>query len=179
MSARLVILFTLWSLYHAYAIEPDPIYQETAVRHARPRAAGERFDPQEDDPKLRDVFAAVDAAAERRVANVKRNDKFIFAFWAEKKAILRDQHHIDWKTPSELNPQFTYSDYGQREISKRETLEITRVIRRRTSNPITIDRDFEGKVRVWTKGSGRESTVYVVQLERGEWKIVDVEHWLP
>lgn len=81
----------------ANAIQPDPIYRETILRHARPRAAGEKFDPQEIDPKLRPAFAAADAAAERRVGNVKRDDRFVFRFWSEKKKILRQKYGIDWK----------------------------------------------------------------------------------
>ena len=68
MSARILILVALFAASTAYAIQPDPIYRETIIRHARPRAAGERFDPQEDNPKLRVAFAAADAAAERALA---------------------------------------------------------------------------------------------------------------
>jgi hypothetical protein len=170
---RLVILFVACAACAAYAIQPDPIYRETSMRHDRPRAEGERFDPQEDDPKLRDAFAAVDAAAERRVGNVKRDDKFIFAFWAEKKAILRDKYHIDWKTPAELNPAIAYFSYGQRRITTQEASEITAVIRQRTKRPITlIDRDPKGVVRVWCPGEGNEAPVYIVEKHRNAWKIV-------
>src|SRR5438067_2189468 len=116
----------------AYAIQADPVWRETAVRHARPRAAGEKFDPQESDPKLREVFAAADAAAKRRVANVKRDEKFIFHFWSAKKDVLRHKYGIDWKSPAELNPQMAYASYGQPQITQREIDEITPVIRKRT-----------------------------------------------
>ena len=143
------------------------------MRHARPRAAGERFDPQEDDPKLRDAFAAADAAAERRVGDVRRDDRFIFAFWAEKKAILRDQYHIDWKTPAELNPQIVYISYGQRKVTQQETAEITAVIKKRTKRPITlIERDSKGVVRVWFRGAGNEAPVYIVEKQGNSWKVV-------
>jgi hypothetical protein len=181
MSARvLVLLVAIGVSSAARAIQPDPIYRETVIRHSRPRIASEKFDPQESDPKLRAAFAAADAAAERRVGNVKRDDHFAFRFWAAKKKILREQYGIDWKAPAELNPQITYASYGQRQITQRETHEITPVVRRRTSKPITsIERDYQGKVRVWTRGIGDESIAYVMRIERGRWKIVDVERWLP
>ena len=81
MFARVLVLIAAIGLSSAaYAIQPDPIYRETIIRHARPRIVGEKFDPQESDPKLRAAFAAADAAAERRVGNVKRDGKFIFHF---------------------------------------------------------------------------------------------------
>jgi hypothetical protein len=172
MSARTVILLLLCATSVTYAIQPDPIYRETELRHSRPLAAGERYDAQEDDPKLRDAFAAADAAAERRVGNVKRDDRFIFAFWAEKKAILRDKYQIEWKTPAELNPQITYISYGQRKVSEQEIAEITAVVKQRTKRHIThIDRDPKGVVRVWFPAEGNEAMVYIVEKQGNGWKI--------
>jgi hypothetical protein len=182
MSAPLLVLLAAISVTSAaYAIQPDPIYRETIIRHSRPRIAGEKFDPQESDPKLSAAFAATDAAAERRVGNVKRDDQFVYRFWSEKKRILRRKYKIDWSTPAELNPQIAYGSYGQPKITQREASEITPIIRKRTSRPITfIERDFYGKVTVWTKPDAHdESLAYVVRLERGRWKIVDIERWMP
>jgi hypothetical protein len=181
MPARWLALSVAFAITcHAEIPFRDPVYRETALRHSRPLGAGEKVDPQESDPKLRAGFAAADAAAERRVANVKRDKNFIFRFWSAKKEILRKKYGIDWKSPADLNPQITYGDYGQREITEREAREITLVIGSRTSKPITsIERDYEGTVRTWTHGIGDESLAYVVRLERGRWKIVDVERWLP
>jgi hypothetical protein len=171
MSARLVILLLLCAVSATYAA--DPVYRETELRHSRPLAAGERYDPQEDDPKRRAAFAAADAAAERRVGNVKRDDRFIFAFWAEKKAILRDKYHIEWKTPAELNPQITYISYGQRKVSEQEIAEITAVVEQRTKRHITrIDRDPKGVVRVWFPAEGNEAMIYIVEKQGNAWKIV-------
>ena len=173
MSARILLLVALFAASAVYAIQPDPIYRETIIRHARPRAAGERFDPQEENPRLRAAFAAADAAAERRVGSVKRDAKFIFAFWAAKKAILRDKHHIDWKTPAELNPAISYDLYGQPSITPEENRAISAVIRKRTKRHITvIERDFQGKVRVWLSPQGNEAKTYVVEKQGKSWKIV-------
>ena len=171
MSARLVILLVLCATFVAYAA--DPVYRETELRHSRPLTAGERYDAQEDDPKLRDAFVAADAAAERRVGNVKRDDHFIFAFWAEKKAILRDKYHIDWKTPAELNPQIAYISYGQRRVTAQEIAEITVVVQQRTKRHITlIERDPKGVVRVWFPAEGNEAMIYIVEKQGNAWKIV-------
>ena len=98
----------------------DPIYRETAIRQARPRAFGEKFDPPENVPRLRDVFTVCDAEAERAVGNVPRDRRFIFRFWSAKKKVLRQKHGIDWKTPAELNPNIAYDSYGQPRITARE-----------------------------------------------------------
>jgi hypothetical protein len=174
MSARVLALCAVVAVTSAaYAIQPDPIYRETIIRHAR-RVPGEKFDPQEANPKLRATFAAADAAAERRVGNVKRDDRFVFRFWSEKKKILRRKYGIDWKTPAELNRHIAYASYGQPQITQREVSEITPVVRRRTSRPIaTIKRDFRGEVTVWMKPNGNEATVYTVRQRGATWKIVD------
>src|SRR5205085_10247798 len=117
MSARLLTLFAILVIASVtYAIQPDPIYRETVIRHAR-QLRGEKFDPHEYEPKLCVIFASADAAAERRVGNVKRDDKFIFHFWSAKKEILRQRYNIDWKTPADLNPQIAYASYGQPQIT--------------------------------------------------------------
>ena len=174
MSARVLACCLLAvTVSAAYAIQPEPIYRETVIRHAR-RLPAEKFDPQEYDRKLRTAFAAADAAAERRVGNVKRDNRFIFRFWSAKKQILREKYNIDWKTPAELNPDIAYASYGQPRITDREISEIAPVVRRRTSRPIAmIDRDFEGEVTVWMKPDGNQATTYVVRKRGHTWKIVD------
>jgi len=106
MKTRVLVLLAAVGVSSAApARQPDPIYLETVIRYSRPRITSEKFDPQESDPKLRAIFSAADAAAERRVGNVKRDDQFVFRFWAEKKKILRQKYSIDWRTPAELNPK--------------------------------------------------------------------------
>jgi hypothetical protein len=114
MTARFLVLVVAFAITCDAEIPfRDPIYRETEVRHARPRLSGEKFDRHETDPKLRAAFAAADAAAERRVANVKRDERFALKFWSAKKQILRRQFGIDWKSPAELNPTLAYDSYGQ------------------------------------------------------------------
>src|SRR5713226_3578654 len=108
-----ILLLAMTSSDAMQAIQRDPVSHETATRQARPRLAGEKFDPQESDLRLRNVFAAADREAERGVANVRRDERFIFHFWSIKKRILRRKYGIDWKTPAELNPSIVYDSYGQ------------------------------------------------------------------
>lgn len=61
-------------------------------------------DPQEDDPVLKHIFEAVDNELKKTFNNVRRDLGFCHFYWAEKKAILRKKYNVDWKTPSEMNP---------------------------------------------------------------------------
>jgi hypothetical protein len=94
-------------------VQPDPVYRETLLRHSRPQLDAEQFDPQESDLMLKDTFAKADAKAERKVANVPRNDRFIYKFWAAKRRILLREFGITWNTPADLNPGIKYESYGQ------------------------------------------------------------------
>ncbi|MEY2502285.1 MAG: hypothetical protein QOI07_2619 [Verrucomicrobiota bacterium] len=162
----------------------DPIYRETAVRQARPRALGEKFDPQENDPQLRDVFTVCDAEAERAVGNVPRDQRFIFRFWSAKKKILRQKHGIDWKTPAELNPNIAYDSYGQPRITAREIREITPIVQKRLHSRdekiANFERTFEGDINVWTKiGKTDGRGNYAVRRENSTWKVVDYHLVVP
>jgi hypothetical protein len=94
---------------------------------------------------------------------------------------LRQKFGIDWKSPAELNPTLAYESYGQPKMTEREIREITQIIRKRTSKRImSFDREMDGTIRVWTKPNDRvESRAYVVRSDKGKWKIIDVETWLP
>ena len=63
-----------------------------------------RVDPQENDPKNKEIFESVEAELEKKFHNVVRNLGFCHFYWGEKKAILRKKHGIDWKSPAEMNP---------------------------------------------------------------------------
>jgi hypothetical protein len=154
----------------------DPVIHETAIRQARPRLAGEQFDPQERDPRLHRMFAAADAQAERAVANVPRNQQFIFRFWAAKKRVLKDKYGIGWKTPAEINPTIAYDSYGQPHVTKDEIREITPIVQKQIHNPNekikTFERTFEGTVYVWTRVGEFEFGRYLVQRKGDGWKFV-------
>jgi hypothetical protein len=162
----------------------DPVSHETATRQARPRLAGEKFDPQESDPQLRSIFAAVDAEAERVVGNANRDGRFIFRFWSVKKRMLRRKHRIDWKTPAELNPSITYDSYGRPRVTPGEIREITSIIEKqmhhRGEKIAYFERTFDGSINVWTKVDNREERGrYVVRTEDHTWKIINYYVVLP
>jgi hypothetical protein len=167
-------------IYSAGELQRDPISHETAIRQARPRALGEKFDSQENDSRLRDVFVAADAEAERAVGNVPRDKHFIFRFWSAKKKILRQKHSIDWKTPAELNPRIMYDSYGQPALTSREVSEISAMIRRELPNKgekiVSIERTLDGTINVWTTlGNTADRGKYVITKVASKWKIVDRE----
>ena len=183
MSARVVALLAAISISTASsATQPDPIYRETVIRHGRPRMAGEKFDPQETNPKLRVTFAAADAAAERRVGNVKRDDRFVFRFWSEKKKLLRQTYRIDWKTPAELNPTIMYGPYGQPRLTSAELRAITPVVRRhfrhRSESITSAERTFEGTAEVWTNGPAGVHR-YELRGHDQQWRFIDSHLVLP
>jgi hypothetical protein len=168
----------------AYAIQPDPIFRETILRQARPRVAGEKFDSQESDPRLRGAFAAADAAAERHVANVKRDEKFICKFWAAKKQILRKQFGVIWKSPADLNPTLAYDLYGLPRLNALEVRAVTSVVRKHFRNPsekiTTIERNFEGTVEVATVLEGTEvARTYWLRGHDRHWAFLDSKVVLP
>ena len=146
--------------------------------------AGEIFDPQETDPRLRTAFAEADVLAEYSVRNVPRDRRFVFKFWLAKKAILKQKHGIAWRTPAELNPNITYEAYGQPAVTARERCEISammdRQLRGKYENVVSIERTFYGTINVWTKvGNTDERGQYTVAKTNGRWKIVDRQRVLP
>jgi hypothetical protein len=179
MSARSLVLFVAFAITCEAAIPfRDPVYRETALRHERPRVAGEKFDPQESDPKLREAFAAADAAAEHRVANVTRDGRFIFRFWSAKKEILRQKYGIDWRSPAELSPTLVYDWYGRPRVSGREIRAITPIVHRHLRNPpekiISFERTFKGTVEVTTRiGESEDQGRYELRGRDDHWRLID------
>jgi hypothetical protein len=153
----------------------DPVWEETAVRHWRPHVEGEIFDPQEFDFALRDEFASVDREAEREVGNVRRDNKFIFAFWAAKKRLLEEHFHINWKSPAELNPQIEYDSYGQPKVTQAERKRIARAVRPRLGAKESIHaiwREFNGTINISTHSTAdKESRIYYARGTDGKWLI--------
>jgi len=160
------------------------VSQETVIRQRRPRLEGEKFDPQESNPRFRSVFARADAAAERRVGNIPRDKKFIFYFWSVKKEILERTYGINWKTPAELNPSILYDSYGQPQLTAREIRRITPIVQKHLHHigeKITsFERTFDGDVYVWTRvGNAEARGQYVVTAAGQSWKITAYHLVLP
>ena len=75
-----------------------------------------RRDPQEFDPALREIFRQADIEAEIETKIVAEqffgDSKLMMGFchqlWPTKKRILKEKYNIDWKTPSEMNPDIMF-----------------------------------------------------------------------
>ena len=155
--------------------QPDPIYRETIVRHERPAIEGERFDPQEFDPQLKETFAEADRRAEKMVGNVERNNDFVQTFWKAKKRILEKKFAITWSSPADLNPEIQYGNYGQPEVTPLERESIFAIIRSRLDageTVVAIWREFKGEVWLTTRLEGREDTKYFVLVGHDQtWEV--------
>ncbi len=61
-------------------------------------------DPVEWTLRFEEAVDSVEKELDLRLEGVPRGMGFCFAYWAEKKNILKEFYGIDWKTPSEMNP---------------------------------------------------------------------------
>ena len=64
------------------------------------------YDPIYDDPAIRPLIDAAALKAEKLLEHDPRRGQMGFCYvgWATIKKILLEEHGIDWKTPSEMNP---------------------------------------------------------------------------
>lgn len=67
-----------------------------------------KHDPQEDDPVIKEKIDAAMREAEEKLADLPRGRGFCHHLWKETKRILREKYNIDWKTPSEMNPEIMF-----------------------------------------------------------------------
>lgn len=67
----------------------------------------------EKDPQYREVFKKIDKEVESLIKNdpifKTKPDGYALYFWNKKKALLKEKYNIDWKTPSELNPDVSFN----------------------------------------------------------------------
>jgi hypothetical protein len=109
-SLVIALLLSLFITGHVHADrEWVPDAHTDVVARANARHAGERHDPQEDNPRLNPLFAAAEARAIRGLSNAPPTDPgFITLFWRVKKSILFRQYGIRWQSPADLNPKKSY-----------------------------------------------------------------------
>ena len=64
----------------------------------------------EKDPKTRSIFSAVDKEVKAELAKHPERDMlgFCHTIWETKKRILKEKHGIEWKSPSEMNPDICF-----------------------------------------------------------------------
>jgi hypothetical protein len=127
-------------------------------------------------------MAAADAAAERRVANVKRDEKFALSFWAANEAdSSRDvPHRVE--SPAKLSPTIVYASYGQPRLTAAEIRAITSIVDRRLRGRdqtiISMERTFEGAVEVRTTSPGAEGVgLRAAPATVADWRLVDSHLW--
>ena len=153
----------------------DPVWRETEVRHSRPAVQGEIFDPKERVPEYAEAFSTADRNAERKVGNVKRDEKFIFVFWREKKRILKDDFGIVWKTPAELNPKIQYESYGQPKLTLAEIKRVRLAVSPRMTSDESFFatwREYDGRICLTTKSATESETrIYYVTGPENAWII--------
>ena len=67
-------------------------------------------DPVENDPAYREIFARIDSEVEEILADHPNKGRlgFVHTVWHTKQKRLKEVYGIDWKTPSELNPNVHY-----------------------------------------------------------------------
>jgi hypothetical protein len=173
-----IIVYSL-SGCSTYEIQRDPVFEETKIRNSRPKLQHEVFDPKESEQKYEHIFTDVDLIAERKVGNVKRNKNFIIEFWQQKKKVLRSKYGIDWKSPSELNPEICYESYGQPCITEGEELAIIKVVNENSASPGEIIngvyRDFRGIVYIGAHDELNGVTrQYRLAGQETEWEFLSV-----
>jgi hypothetical protein len=67
-------------------------------------------DPLEKDPRYAEIFKKIDSEVDQALAKhpLKGRMGFCYTIWETKKRILKENYHIDWQTPAELNPQVMF-----------------------------------------------------------------------
>jgi hypothetical protein len=73
---------------------------------------GLRYDPIEDDPRMKPIFAAAEQETRQEIANDppewKRMMGYCHRVWGVKKGILKKKYGIEWRTPAEMNPNVAF-----------------------------------------------------------------------
>lgn len=79
--------------------------------HAGPhRTDGQRYDPIEDDLKVRPILDRAGREADQELAakGITRGCGYCNYYWPVKKRILKEKYGIDWRTPAEMNPDWAF-----------------------------------------------------------------------
>lgn len=67
-----------------------------------------QHDPIEDDPQLADIFAKAEKIVEAELKGKPRGIGFCHQYWATKQRVLKEEFGVDWKSPSEMNPDILF-----------------------------------------------------------------------
>ena len=61
-----------------------------------------------DAADLYEIIQKAEREAEENLACIPRGRGFCHKLWAEKKRILREKYGIQWKSPSDMNPEILF-----------------------------------------------------------------------
>lgn len=75
---------------------------------SRVNDSGFKYDPIEDDPKFKSIIEAAEKEVEVELANEPKVMGYCHQYWETKKRILKEKYGIDWKSPSEMNPDVLF-----------------------------------------------------------------------
>ena len=69
-----------------------------------------QYDPIYDDPAIKPLIDSAALEAGRLLEHDPKRGQmgFCYVTWATIKRILREEHGIEWKTPSEMNPDVLF-----------------------------------------------------------------------
>lgn len=73
-----------------------------------PRIGHLRCDPVEYTFRWEDIYYKVERRLDERFANAPRHMGFCFRYWNAKRALLKEEYGIDWKSPSQMNPRVMF-----------------------------------------------------------------------
>lgn len=67
---------------------------------------GLKYDAKDDMAEYKAIIenAGKEAEEELKKQGIEKNLGYCHTYWETKKRILKEKHHLKWKTPAELNP---------------------------------------------------------------------------
>jgi len=67
-----------------------------------------RHDAVELNSAHKEVFDSIDQEVTEMLANKQKGIGFVHTFWRTKQTTLKNKYQIDWRPPSELNPNISF-----------------------------------------------------------------------
>ena len=68
----------------------------------------QNYNPQENDPKIKELIRKAGKEARKNLIFKRKTLGYCHLFWGEQKRILKDKYGIDWKSPTDRNPDIRY-----------------------------------------------------------------------
>lgn len=99
---------------YCYKGVPEWLKDNISVRNQKPSDVYEKGGLYHDKVELTDKYKAVIEVVEKEVDDMLKNHPsykqmgYCHFFWEKKKKILKDKYSIEWRSPSELNPETSF-----------------------------------------------------------------------